>query len=393
MSIETSSNPVGVTEEATIPSLRTFQNLNASDAGLTDNVNLFRGNVSFQLPLLTLENRGGLKADVLLSYDSEVQVEVSTRNLESPTGIVGLGWSLPYEMIVLDVRGSVSQYDDAYYLAATDGSRSQLFLTHRTSTEWTFESENEDFSRIVYQPQQQVWRITTTDGLVRIYGADVQAGEDPNALRMAIKWGGTQGNWTDSSVQGGQSTFPISWNLASVQNAWGDRIVFSYSRFPDDQVRIGGQGGLTYSRASYLTGIRDPSGRTVNFHYADKLNTPTIAEYQKPHQNPTSNVEAFQDRYETRFLDSVTVIQHVAQTPVEVFTLRLQYSVEQLAAPSTPGPSSSLYKRYLRGLTTVNGAGKLLPGMRFDYYTGTEPRPGRCTGARSRASPSRAAAP
>ncbi|MCY1042096.1 RHS repeat-associated core domain-containing protein [Corallococcus sp. bb12-1] len=372
MSIETSSNPVGVTEEVTIPSLRTFQNLNASDAGLTDNINLFRGNVSFQLPLLTLENRGGLKADVLLSYDSEVQVDVSTRNLESPTGIVGLGWSLPYEMIVLDVRGSVSEYDDAYYLAATDGSRSQLFLTNRTPTQWTFESENEDFSRIVYLPEQQVWRITTTDGLVRSYGADVQAGQDPKALRMAIKWGGTQGNWTDSSVQGGQSTFPISWNLASVQNAWGDRIIFSYSRFPDDQVRIGGPDGLTYSRASYLTGIRDPSGRTVNFHYADKINTPTIAEYQKPHQNPTSNVEAFQDRYETRFLDSVTVLQHVAQSPVEVVTLRLHYSVERLADPATPGPSSTLYKRYLRGLTTVNGTGKLLPGMRFDYYTGTE---------------------
>jgi large repetitive protein len=377
VSIETSSNPVGVTEEATIPTLRTFQSLNASDAGLTDNVNLFRGNVSFQLPLLTLENRGGLKAEVLLSYDSEVQVDVSTRNLESPTGTVGLGWSLPYEMIVLDIRGSVSPYDDAYYLAATDGSRSQLFLTDRTPTQWTFESENEDFSRIVYLPQQQLWHITTADGLVRTYGADVNAHQDPGALRMAIKWGGTPGNWSDSSVQGGQSTFPISWNLASVQNAWGDRIIFAYSRFSDDQVRIGGQGGLTYSRASYLTSIRDPSGRTVNFNYANKLHTPAIAEYQKPHQNPTGTEEAFQDRYETRFLDSVTVIQHLGQIPSEtfeeVFTLRLHYSVEMLAAPTTPGPSSSLYKRYLRGLTTVDRAGKLLPGMRFDYFNGTEP--------------------
>ncbi len=373
MSIETSSNPVSASQEATIPELRTFQQLGTSIGRASETVNLFRGNVAFPLPLISLSNRGGLQADVVLNYVSDVQIEVNTRNLESPTSIMGLGWSLPYEMILLDFRGTISPYDDAYYLAASDGSQSRLYLTSQTSDLWTFEAESYDYSTVLYYPKRQIWEVTSADGMVRVYGADVAVGDDDAALRHSIKWGGADGNWTDSTIQLGQSLFPISWNLVRVQNPWGDAITFTYTRFADDAVRIGGTQGLSYTRASYLASMRDPSGRIVRFHYEDKIYNSRIREYQAAHENPQfGGPAAYQDRYETRYLDRVSVTQEVNGAVEELSTIRLYYDVENYSEPSTPGEKANLFKRYLRAISTVNASGKILPGMRFDYYTGTE---------------------
>ncbi|MFM0148058.1 RHS repeat domain-containing protein [Paraburkholderia sp. RL18-085-BIA-A] len=375
MSIETSANEIGVREESTVPELRTFQTLDSSIGRVSENVNLFRGNVTLALPLLTLASRGGLEVDVSISYQSDIQWEVGTWNLESPTSIVGLGWQLPYEMIQLDIRNSVSPYDDAYYLSSTDGSQSQLRLTMQTESVWTFEAEDFDFSTILYYPKRQIWKITDSSGLTRIYGADVAAGDSPAALRNAIKWGGVDGNWTDSSVELGQLTFPISWNLARVCNQWGDEIQFTYSQFPDDTVQIGGPGGSYFTRASYLTKITDPAGHVVTFNYAAKIYNDVIREYEAPHVSPNpAGPYAFQDRYETRFIDSIDVSQKTAGEVHDLFAIRFAYVVQNLADPATPGEPRYLYKRYLAAITTVNADGKILPGLRFTYYDGSHPQ-------------------
>ena len=370
MSIETSANPVGPQQAGTVPALRTFQTLESSLGRISENVNLFRGNVSFPLPLLSMENRGGLQVDVSLAYQSDILHSVTTWNLESPTGIVGLGWQMPYAMIERDLGSAISPYDDPYYLSTTDGGRSRLFLVDRAADVWTFESENFDFSIITYQPAKEIWTIIDSGGQTRIFGADVSAGQSSAALRYLVKWGGVDGNWSDSSVQLGQSRTPVSWNLSAVRNAWGEEIRFTYTQFADDEIRIGGPGGLTYTRAAYLASIADPSGRIVTFNYSAKIYDDTIREYQPSH-TPTdpSGPYAWQDRYETRFLDSIRLDQTVSGLPEEVFTIRLDYTVENLVSPGIPGDARYLYKRYLRGITTVNAAGKLLPGLRFDYYT------------------------
>lgn len=369
MSMETSANPSGIQDEVTVPELRTFQTLDSSIGRVTDNINLFRGNVTFPLTLLSLSNRGGLEVDVVLNYQSDVERDVTTWNLESPTGCIGLGWEMPYEMIELVIQGSVSPYDDSYYLAATDGSRSRIFVTGKTAEVWTFEAESFSFSSIRYFPEKQTWHVTDSEGTTRIFGADVSAGDSPFALRNAIKWGGPDGNWTDSSVRTGQSYFPISWNLSRVRNRWGEEIVFGYSSFPDDEVRIGGTGGLQYTRASYLRSITDPSGRIVEFGYGQKLFSSTIREYQPPHINPNpAGPHAYQDRYETRFLDNLKVSQLISGVAQQLFTIRFDYTVENLVGSAVPGNPAELYKRYLRGITTVNADGAILPGLRFDYY-------------------------
>ena len=385
MSITTSGNPTTAQAQSTTPGLRLFQ-MGVEGASAADSVNLFRGEVGFPLTLLSLENRGGLKTEITLNYGSAIDPAVTTFNQAAPTGIAGMGWSLPYEMILLDFQGSGSPADDSYYLATSDGARSKLWPTGQANIGapnevWTFEVESYRFQSISYSPPRQLWTIIEADGSMRIYGADVANGDSPAALRTAIKWGGVSGNWTGASSRTqGQQSFTIGWNLAKVVNAWGGEILYTYSSFLDDEVRIGGTGGLTYTRASYLLSIADPTGRTVTFNYLAKTydqtadaNGITIREYEPPHALQGSGPWPYQDRYETRYLDSITVTQTQNSVTSNVTTLRFAYSIDLLADTSVvPGNPAYLYKRYLRGITAVSASGKLLPGPRFDYYTGQE---------------------
>lgn len=378
MSITTSASPVTAQEQSTVPEMRLFQ-MGAEGASAANTVNLFRGEVGFPLTLLSMENRGGLKTDITLQYSSAVEQAVTTYNQAAPTGIVGLGWSLPYETILLDFQNSGSPADDTYYLATSDGGRSRLWPTAKlhagTPDEvWTFEVASYRFQRIAYSPARQRWTIVEADGSMRIYGADVAAGDSPAALRTAIKWGGSSGNWTGASARRqGQHSFVVSWNLTKVVNAWGSEIVYSYSSFADDEVQIGGAGGLTYTRAAYLISIDDPTGRTITFNYLPKLVNQAIREYEAPHAMPEAGQWPYQDRYETRYLDSITVTQTQSGVSSIVTTLRFAYSVDLFADTSVvPGNSAYLYKRYLRGITAMSASGKLMPGPRFDYYTGQE---------------------
>ncbi len=88
-------------------------------------VNLFRGNLSFPIEVLSLPGRNGLDCKVNLLYQSNVQYSVDKWNLDYPTGIVGLGWSLPYEQIVISSKSNGSTLDDDYYLI-TQGQTQQL---------------------------------------------------------------------------------------------------------------------------------------------------------------------------------------------------------------------------------------------------------------------------
>lgn len=385
MSITTSGNPVTAQQQSTTPDLKMFQ-MGAEGASAADSVNLFRGDVIFPLNLLSLENRGGLKTTIALSYGSAVEQAVGTINQAAPTGIVGLGWSLPFEMILLDFQGSGSPNDDSYYLANSEGGRSRLWSTGQSAVGtaeelWTFELESFHFQLISYSPAKQLWTLIEADGSTRIYGADVANGDSPNALRTAIKWGGVTGNWTGASSRTqGQESFTIAWNLAKVVNAWGDEIIYTYSAFADDEIEIGGAGGLAYTRASYLQTIADPTGRTITFNYLPKIydlapnqNGVMIREYEPPHSLQGSGPWPYQDRFETRFLDNITVKQTQDNVTSVITSLRFGYSVDLLADTSTiPGDQAYLYKRYLRTITAVSASGKLMPGPKFDYYTGEE---------------------
>ncbi|MGH7454032.1 MAG: DUF6531 domain-containing protein, partial [bacterium] len=106
------------TESIYTPKINTFA-LNPDNLGAIGNsVNLFTGDVALPLNLVSLPGRNGLDVSVTISYNSNVQNIADIRNLEAPTGILGLGWSLDYEKIVVDHKGTGSRNDDDFYLVA-----------------------------------------------------------------------------------------------------------------------------------------------------------------------------------------------------------------------------------------------------------------------------------
>src|SRR5262249_5315438 len=117
-------------QDAQVPALGVFQ-FDASSVG--QGVNLFRGNLAFPLKLLSLPGRNGLTLDATLLYHGNVQHSVDAWNLESPTDIVGFGWNMPCERIVMGPRQSGSDIDATYFLIDEGTTQPLIPILHSWS--------------------------------------------------------------------------------------------------------------------------------------------------------------------------------------------------------------------------------------------------------------------
>ena len=95
-------------------------------------VNLFRGDVNFSMPLVSLNGGGGLDINVSALYQSNVHDIATTRNLEAPTSVLGLGWQLPIASIEVDIQNSGNPQSHKYYFVQQE-ARNQLY---RVDTPW-----------------------------------------------------------------------------------------------------------------------------------------------------------------------------------------------------------------------------------------------------------------
>lgn len=98
-----------------IPVLQTFQFENAGfQSGQC--VNLFRGNLAFPLKILSLPSRNGMELSIQMLYQSNCEDDVSTWNLDAQIGILGLGWQMPYDRVLVDPKLNGTSEDNQYYL-------------------------------------------------------------------------------------------------------------------------------------------------------------------------------------------------------------------------------------------------------------------------------------
>jgi RHS repeat-associated protein len=176
------------------------------------------------------------------------------------------------------------------------------------------------------------------------------------------------------------------WNLASRSDRWGSTVRYGYNEFPrttdgllgrNAEQRVGA-GGLPYTKAVYPTSITDLFGRTITFAYGDMTFTPAAQEYMDPHTaltpaaapaTPPANLgtpNAYQDRYETLFLDSVAVANEHAEL---LYTLNFAYDGPVAVTAPTGPPAVTGAKRYLSAVIETNSAGQTLPCYSFDYAT------------------------
>ncbi|HMW35408.1 MAG TPA: DUF6531 domain-containing protein, partial [bacterium] len=109
------SDVVAQEESSSAPKISTFATGKDILGVASNSVNLFSGDVHLPLALLSVPGRNGLDVGVNISYNSNIQNQNSTWNLEAPTGIMGLGWSFGYEKIIVNHKSTGSIRDDDYY--------------------------------------------------------------------------------------------------------------------------------------------------------------------------------------------------------------------------------------------------------------------------------------
>jgi RHS repeat-associated protein len=376
--ITTSGSNLGTASET--PSIRTFQIDPSGLGGISESLNLFRGDINLPLDLISISSRSGLEASASILYNSSVWKQVDIWNKEAPTGPLGLGWSLGFDFIALDNQDSIAANNNQYYLVS-DGSVNRLNLTKENPEYWEFELETYQFWDVRFYFQDEKWVITKEEGNQYIFGGSTgDATKDP--IQYGIKWGQKNGNWKDSSTRvTGQSNFAVAWNLNRIQNPFGDGIDFSYE---NDLNQIGTSSGLQYTVASRLKLVNAPYNRSLNFHYEDKEYTDTIREYQFPNvfqSNP--DFHAYQDRLETKYLDKIELrnaSDAVSAPDALLTTVKFKYDIINIATDNTTDPN--YFKRYLTDVIMMTANGLELPNFSFLYnndptaIAGTNEQPG-----------------
>lgn len=335
--------------QATQPGLLSSQ-LDANSLGdVANSVNLFRGDVNFPFKLVELLGRNGLNVVVSAFYGSNIHAEVETWNQDAPTGVLGVGWSIPFQRIVVDGQQAGNNRSANFYLVA-EGASTRLYPLGETQGVARFQLRTSPFWQIEYFRKEESWIVTAEDGNRYIYGRSLETGDD--GLQFGVRWG----NWIGSSTQAQAQSFPLAWNLVRTQNPCGDRLLFHYEQ---TMVPLGKSGALS-TQSCRLKRIIDTYDQQIIFTYDEKK----PGEIQLPHIPPRpGDANAYQMFYETRYLDSIDVTNDQGQ---QLFTTHLSYGF-YTAGQDADGGSDPYMKRYLSAVRRTLAGGASLPAIEFRY--------------------------
>ena len=259
--------------------------------GAQDNstVQLATGNVSFPVRLFSVAGRNGLDFDLAISYNSGgIHKTVDTSNLEAPTGLLGLGWSLPKEAIIRNTNGTGTSEDDVYYLLA-GGNLYPLFrISLADMTEGDgYECENYNFWKIRYLRNRELWTVTKENGDRYTYGDELSTSAEGSrsSVGNSIEWGVKWKNWLGpSDVAVGQEQFPIVWNLTSIENIWNERVSFAYDQTQRLTGTLPSPLRRRFTKSCRLSRVEGACGETIVLKYKDKQ----PQEYQQPDNPPAA---------------------------------------------------------------------------------------------------------
>lgn len=332
-------------------------------------VNLSTGDAEFSLPLAAISGRKGLSYALAARYSSNVLGPAKAWNGESPTGPMGLGWTLDYPKVTVDWHGAADYGTNDYYLemngqrsrlipAGSDGQGNTLYTTD-TFARW----------RISFTSSPRLrWTMIDENGTVYVFG-DVEVA----ATQHSIQWAVIVGQPTDNgrlfapSRSPGSLMVPAVFNLARITEPWGNssdpaKDNSLYFHYLANERVFAEQGAAVYTQESYLQKIANSFGDSIQLTYANKVNDTVNAEYVAPHGDSAA---FYQDRYETKYLSTVSSYKNNSASPDNVVTLG--YTLFN-AYPD--GAHATYAKRTLISAQTANGAGRsAAPATRFTYHT------------------------
>nr|AYC64264.1 hypothetical protein [Pseudobryopsis hainanensis] len=355
-------------QQSNSPGLNTGQ-LDAQNVSDGTSINLFQGNLSMPVEVVSLPGLNNLNCEINLIYQSQVSDRVDQWNLDDTPGVVGLGWGLPFPQIIKNEKLNGTDSDDEYFLTEQGNPTRLIAISNLSTDQIEYELENYAFNRITYFPALEKWEIQKEDGTLYIYGGQ----EQTNALEWGIRWN----NWIGPSlVTKNQERYVKAWNLARVENIYGNFYSLTY-QVKEQSV---GQGTLTYTKECHVNEIQNDLGWSLKFNYKPmvydytSLNSPK--EYLDPHRDPnlpgdSAFSDGFQSCYSTVYLDWIALYN---QTGDEITCVQLDYYDLKNLTPPINNESTArqqlvygaTYKRYLKSIQRYYG-GETKPGTRFCY--------------------------
>ncbi|MCU7817720.1 MAG: hypothetical protein KZQ57_02320 [gamma proteobacterium symbiont of Lucinoma myriamae] len=277
--------------------------------GLTNgDVDLKTGKIRLSLPL------GGVagsspSVNISLKYNSNFALRAAqVWNDEIQSSEVGLGWGIySNNQNLLPIRrnthGTGTDLDDTFSLG---GSPLELVIEGKSDGVKRFKYAvfHSLDTILFYEPEGEAsyWVVIDENGQKSIYGGDVAEkvdleqlsnqslknactiltnGTDPaisdcytGSVELGVKWGSWIGaNYSYNYQDYNQDQFPITWNLSSVEDNWGNKTTLQYIQHVQN---VGGDvNAKWFTKASYLYRIDSKNGESTQFWYCAR------AMYQK----------------------------------------------------------------------------------------------------------------
>ena len=193
-------------------------------------VNLLTGTASYQMSLYTVTSKSGLSYTVNLTYcGAEAAGAASENNTVAPTGLVGLGWNMVTDAIIVDSKNTATITDDEYFFKEQNGSVCQIIRTGTTYDTYVYQIKDRPYWKLVASytgPTSSGWRaihgwtVTLPDGLQYRYG-----GVGSSAARYVT----VDVNGTFNPTAKGNA-FYYQWDLESIVDINGGKISLKYTQ-------------------------------------------------------------------------------------------------------------------------------------------------------------------
>jgi RHS repeat-associated protein len=313
-----------------------YQGQKASTAqdSIMKNVNLYRGAVSTNITLASLDGLDGLDVAVAACYKPE-DGNFFKPNRSCASGILGTGLTMPLAAILVRNRTVRENYQSNYFIIG-EGGEFPLYRIGSADDFVTFLSVEHPFWR--FNRYTDRWEVTKEDGSVWTYGAYGDSTE------VNVCWD----NWTGACADFGGEQFAVGWYLSKIVSRYGNCTAFTY-----ENIRRPLLGGSYYTSEMHLKTAVSSFGQTIAFNYLPK----TDNEYCLPHAI-TEDGDPYQFLCERHFLDSLDIY---AADSILLHSQKLSYDL----VPAAPGET----KRLLTSVSQVNADGEVMPPLTLAWNT------------------------
>jgi hypothetical protein len=278
-------------------------------------VNMVSGQVAFPYTLYTLRSANGMTRPLTLSYSSNIELNVKARNDVSPTTWVGLGWTFGFGAIKVDHNGTVDKTDDSYEWISDEGISERIIVQYRVGANTTpkYYLEKHPYMKVTPFDNDNDgiidgWQIIDEAGKRYTYGNCPGVPTTNNTVRYTYCW--KDKNYVGVGFSGTPTPFPYQWDIAAVEDPYGNGFRFEYDQSGDAQedVQITNTDKPTwkspfkYTKASYLKKIVSSTGEYAEFTTVTKDEN----EWRDP-RTAKPEPDGFIEFFEKRLLDKIVV--------------------------------------------------------------------------------------